>query len=130
MALVLGLATTTLADKWLNAVRGTSFSVTALTVQLHIGIPGVAGVLSVAAGDATKKTVTLAASSGGAVAISGTAGPWTNAATSETLSHISVWDGTNFLWSAALTSTQAWNNLNTFTLTSLGMSLSPQAFSP
>jgi hypothetical protein len=99
-------------------------------VKLHTGIPGIAGVLSYSGGDATTKTVSLGASSGGAVVISGTAGPWTNGGTSETLSHISVWDGVNFLWSAALTSTQAWNTANTFTLTSLGISLSPQAFSP
>jgi hypothetical protein len=127
MVLALGLSVVNCADKMLNALRGTSFSVTALTVGLHIGIPGALGTATPSVGDATKKTVTLTASSGGVLVISGTSGPWTNAATSETLSHISVWDGANFLWSAALTSTQAWNNLNTFTLTSLGMSLTPLA---
>ena len=127
MALGLGLSVTNLADKWNNALRGTAFSVTALTVQLHTAIPNATGTNAASVGDNTKKTVLLTASSGGVLAISGTAGPWTNGGTAETLSHISVWDGANFLWSAALTSTQAWNSANTFTLTSIGLSLTPLA---
>lgn len=126
MVLALGLSVVNCADKMLNALRGTSFSVTALTCQLHTAIPGALGTNAASGGDATKRTVTLIASSSGVVAIN-TGATWTNVATSETLSHISIWDGANFLWSAALTSTQAWNAANTFTLTSLGMSLTPLA---
>jgi hypothetical protein len=41
-----------------------------------------------------------------------------------------VWDASsagNFLFSAALSSSQAWASGNTFTLTALGLSISPLA---
>jgi hypothetical protein len=64
------------------------------------------------------------------MSLTGTAPVWTNGGTSETLSHISVWDASsagNFIYSAALSATQAWASGNTFTLTSLTFSLTPIA---
>jgi hypothetical protein len=62
--------------------------------------------------------------------MTGTAGPWTNVSTTETLSHISLWSlvsaGT-FQGSGALTGTQPWVNTNTFTLTSLSIAITPIA---
>ena len=62
--------------------------------------------------------------------MSSMSGSWTNGGTSETLSHISCWDSTTagtFLLSAALTASQAWASGNTFSLTSLSISLTPIA---
>jgi hypothetical protein len=57
-------------------------------------------------------------------------GSWTNGGTSETLSHISMWDHVSagvFLASAALASTQAWANGNVYSLTALTIALTPIA---
>jgi len=55
---------------------------------------------------------------------------WTNGGTTETITHISSWDAItagNFLFDAVLTAAQAWVNTNTFTLTSLTISMTPIA---
>jgi len=55
---------------------------------------------------------------------------WTNGGTTETITHISVWDAVtagNFLYSVLLTASQAWVLGNTFTLNTLGVSLTPLA---
>lgn len=131
--MTVGVSTTNIANKWLDAIRasGSTFTVVAGTfVKLHTGDPGSAGASNAAAGDTTRKTVTQAAASSGAIAINGTNPVWTNGGTSETISHISVWDAStsgNFLYSVALSASQAWVSGNTFTLTALGVSISPLA---
>lgn len=99
-------------------------------VKLHTADPGAAGTTAAAAGDTTRKQATTGASSGGTKSMSGTAGPWTNAATTETLTHISLWSlvAAGVFWrSIALTASQAWVATNTFTLTSLVLTMSPIA---
>jgi len=132
--MTVGLSAANLANGWLTAIRGTgATSFTALTSQfakLHVGDPGAAGANNAAAGDATRKAVNFAAPSAGSMSLTGTAPVWTNGGTSETLSHISVWDASsagNFDYSAALSATQAWASGNTFTLTALTFSLTPIA---
>ncbi|MCM1972324.1 hypothetical protein [Streptomyces sp. G1] len=126
-----------LVSGWLNTQRtsgngGGAYSAVAGTfAQLHTADPGAAGTTAVSEGDATRKEFVFAASTGGS-ALSLDSGPsaWTNGGTSETLTHISVWtaseDGT-FLFSVALDDAKAWADGDTFTLTELSMSLSPQA---
>lgn len=129
--MAVGVSTVNVADKWMNSIRGTSAAVTTnVFVKLHIGDPGSAGASNAAVGSTTRPAITWAASSGGAIAMNGTAPSWTNGGTSETLSHISFWDAStagNFLGSAALSATQAWASGNTFTLTSQGWSITPLA---
>lgn len=131
--MTVGVSTANVANKWLDVIRTSGTTFTAITtayVKLHTGDPGSAGANNAAAGDTTRKTVTHNAAGSGQITINGTAGPWTNGGTSETISHISVWDNStagNFLYSAALTSSQAWNTGNTFTLNSLTVSISPLA---
>lgn len=128
--MTVGLATTTLANSWLNMLRGTAFTApAALYVELHTADPGAAGATSKSVGSTTRVAATLAAASGGAVSLSNSP-QWTNGGTTETLTHIAVFDASsagNFLFSAALTSSQSWASTNTFTLTSLGISFSPLA---
>lgn len=111
---------------WLDG----TFSTTNAWVKLHTADPGASGATAAAAGDTTRKQATMASASAGSKAMTGTAGPWTNVSTTETLTHISLWSlvsaGT-FQGSAALTGSQAWVNTNTFTLTSLTISISPIA---
>ena len=109
---------------WLDGTFGTTWA------KLHTGDPGAAGATAAAAGDTTRKQATMAAASGGSKAMTGTAGPWTNGGTSETLSHISLWSASTagtFNASAALTASQAWASGNTFTLTSLSIAITPIA---
>lgn len=129
--MTVGISSANLATPWLNTLRGTNMTApTGLYVKLHVGDPGAAGANNAAAGSTTRVVVTEAAPSGNAIAMTGTQPSWTNGGTTETLSHISVFDAAtagNFLFSAALTATQAWASGNVFTLTSLGFSLSPIA---
>ena len=127
-----GLSSTNVVTPFLNWFNGTAVGTapTNLQVQLHTASPGASGTTAVSVGNNTKKTVTLTTSaSGSALAITGTNPSWTNGGTSETITDISVWGtgGANFLWSVALSSSQAWVNTNTFTLTTLGVSMTPQA---
>jgi len=129
--MAVGVSTVNVADKWMNSIRGTSAAITTnVFVKLHIGDPGSAGAGNAAVGSTTRPAITWAASSGGAIAMNGTAPSWTNGGTSETLTHISFWDAStagNFLGSAALSASQAWASGNTFTLTSQGWSITPVA---
>ena len=111
---------------WLDG----TFATATCWVKLHTADPGAAGATAAAAGDTTRKQATMAAASAGSKAMTGTAGPWTNGGTSETLSHISLWSASTagtFNASGALSSGQAWASTNTFTLTSLSISITPIA---
>jgi hypothetical protein len=109
---------------WLDGTFGTNW------LKLHTGDPGAAGATAAAAGDTTRKQATMAAAAGGSKAQTGSTGPWTNAGTSETLSHLTMWTASTagtFNGSAALTTPQAWVSGNTFTLTSLTIAITPIA---
>lgn len=131
--MVLGLSTVNTANAWLNTVVGATNKVTFtalanIYVKLHTADPGATAATAAAAGSTTRVVVTLTAASGGAVAITGTNPVWTNGGTNETIADISVWDNLSagtYYWTAAITTPQAWASGNTFTLTSLGMSLAP-----
>lgn len=100
----------------------------ALYVAIHNGDPGSDGTAS-PSGNTTRKALTLAAASSGTIAMTGTNPSWTMT-TSETLTHISVWDSLTagkFLWSAQLSLSKTVTNGDTFTLTACGMSLNPVA---
>ena len=131
--MTVGLSTVNTADAWLNCIRsgGATRTVVAGTfVKLHTADPGVAGATAAAVGSATRIALTQAASVSGSIVLNGTAPVWTNGGTSETLSHISVWDAVtagNFLYSVALTTPQAWASTNTFTLSSATVSITPLA---
>lgn len=133
--MTVGLATTTTANAWLNVLRGnaagTTFTAPAvMAAKLHTADPGAAGTTAAAAGDTTRKALTFNAASAGSMSLTSAPAVWTNGGTSETLTHISVWDSTtvgSFYYSAALTASQAWASGNTFTLTSLTISLTPLA---
>lgn len=127
-----GFAQTAVVHGWLNTLRGGSNFTAIATpyVKLHTGDPGSAGTSNAAAGDTTRKALTQSAASGGAIAMSGTAPSWTNGGTSETITHISVWDASTsgtFLYSIALSASKAWASGDTLTLNTCGVSLSPIA---
>jgi len=126
--MTVGLAATTLANNWLNMLRATAFTAPAATyIKLHTADPGAAGTTSPSA-VTTRVAATFSAASAGAIALSNS--PSFTMTTTETISHISVWDASsagNFLWSAALTTSKSVVNTDTLTFTTLGVSLSPLA---
>lgn len=126
--MTVGLHTVNAANAMLNGFRNTSFVVAATYVKLHTGDPGSAGTANAGA-VTTRSQATFAAASSGALALTGTNPSW-SMTTTETISHISVWDASsagNFLWSASLSASKAVANGDTLTLTSCGLSLSPLA---
>ena len=126
--MTVGLAATTLANNWLNMLRGTAFTAPAATyIKLHTADPGAAGATAASA-VTTRQAATFSAASAGAIALSNS--PSFTMTSTETISHISVWDASsagNFLWSAALTTSKSVVNTDTLTFTTLGVSLTPVA---
>lgn len=123
--MTVGLAASVI-NGWLDG----TFATATCWVKLHTADPGASGATAAAAGDTTRKQATMASASAGSKAMTGTAGPWTNGGTSETLSHISLWSASSagtFNGSAALSASQAWVSTNTFTLTSLSIAITPVA---
>lgn len=124
---------TTLVSNILNTLRsaGAAFGPVSTYAQLHTANPGAAGTTAISVGSTTRAIFTFAASSSGsALALTGTNPSWTNGGTSETISDISVWtasSGGTFLFSVALTASKAWSSGDSFTLSSLGVSLGAQA---
>lgn len=128
--MTVGLSATSAANAMLNGFRGVNFSVAGTWVKLFTGDPGGSGAANAAAGSTTRSQVTFGAASGGAISLTGTQPTWTNGGTSETVTHIGVFDastGGNMLWSAQLSTPKSWAAGDTLTLTSCGVSLSPLA---
>ena len=74
----------------LKALKNESPAVAAVYVKLHTSEPGLEGTAN-AAGETTRKAVTWAAPSGGAIKNSA-AMEWTSVSTSETYKGVSLWD--------------------------------------
>lgn len=124
-----GLHPTNVAHEWLNWIRGVATTAPAsVNSKLHTADPGSAGTTAAAAGDTTRKAATFSAAAGGAIGLTGALPTWTNGGTSETLTHVSNWSHITtgvVLWTVPLTVPQPWVNTNTFTLTTLGVSITP-----
>lgn len=112
-----------------NALRGggagTSYTAPAnVYAKLHTGDPGEDGT-SNAAGETTRKEVTFGAASGGVISLSNSPS-WTAVSTTETYSHVSIWDNStagNCLGSGALSSSVAVTAGDTFNLTALTVTI-------
>lgn len=129
--MTVGLAATTLANKWLDMLGASAFTAPATTaVKLHTGDPGSAGTANASA-NTTRVALTWSAASAGSKAITATLPSWaTWASGSETITHVSVWDSTtagNFLFSAVLTVSKAVTNGDTLNLLTLTVSFTPIA---
>ena len=114
-----------LANAWMNALgNATSFSVTTAYVKLHVGDPGSAGT-SNAATETTRKAVSFAAASNGALASDADV-TWTNIAGSQDATHFTAWDNEtagNFLFSGTITG-NAYTAGDTYTISSGGLTVS------
>lgn len=119
-----GISTYT-ANKWFDALgNATAFSVTTAYIQLHIGDPGAAGTANTAT-ETTRKTVSFAAASGGAIASDADV-TWTSIAGSQDATNFSLWDAStsgNFLGSGTITA-NAYTAGDTYTIPSGQLTLS------
>jgi hypothetical protein len=114
-----------LANAWMNALgNATAFSVTTPYIKLHVGDPGAAGT-SNAATETTRKSVSFAAASNGALASDADVS-WTNIAGSQDATHFTAWDNEtagNFLFSGTITG-NAYTAGDTYTISSAGLTVS------
>ena len=126
--MTVGLAGTTLANKWLDMFSGTAFTApVACYLEEHTADPGAAGTTSVGA-VTTRQLATFNAASAGSKTLSNT--PTFTQTATETISHIAAFDAStvgNFLFSAALTTPKSVVNTDTLTFTTLTISITPIA---
>ena len=129
--MTVGLSTTNTVNAWLNVLSGTTFNGAAGSyAELHTADPGANGTTAVSVGSTTRQSLSWSAASAGSKSLASAPSAWTNGGTSETLTHIAVFSASSagtFYFSVALTTPQAWASDNTFTLTSLSISIAPLA---
>ena len=116
---------TYLCNSFLNALgNNTSYAVTQVYIKLHVGDPGSAATAN-AATETTRKSVSFAAASAGAIASDADIS-WTNISGSQDATHFSAWDSLtagNFLFSGTITG-NAYTAGDTYTITSGNLSAS------
>ena len=114
-----------LANSWLDSVgNNTSFSVSAVYVQLHVGDPSSNGTANIAT-ETTRKSASFGASSGGALASDADI-TWTNIAGSQDATFFTAWDAStsgNFLFSGTI-SGNPYTAGDTYTIPSGSLSVS------
>ncbi len=116
---------TYLCNSFLNALgNNTSYAVTQVYIKLHVGDPGSAATAN-AATETTRKSVSFAAASAGAIASDADIS-WTNIAGSQDATHFTVWDNLtagNFLFSGNVVA-GAYTAGDTYTITAGNLSAS------
>ena len=114
-----------LCNSFLDALgNATSFAVSVPYIKLHVGDPGSAATAN-AATETTRKSVSFAAASAGAIASDADIS-WTNISGSQDATHFSAWDSLtagNFLFSGTITG-NAYTAGDTYTITSGNLSAS------
>lgn len=114
-----------LKNKWLNALRNTSFVVAQVYVSLHTADPGDTGASEVSGGSPAyaRKSLTLAAASAGETDASNQ--PVFDVPAATTVAYVGFWDAAtagNFLGSADVTD-EAFAGQGTYTVTSTALNL-------
>ena len=114
-----------LCNSFLNALgNNTSYAVTQVYIKLHVGDPGSAATAN-AATETTRKSVSFAAASAGAIASDADIS-WTNISGSQDATHFSAWDSLtagNFLFSGTITA-NSYTAGDTYTISSGNLSAS------
>ena len=114
-----------LCNSFLDALgNNTSYAVTQVYIKLHVGDPGSAATAN-AATETTRKSVSFAAASAGAIASDADIS-WTNISGSQDATHFSAWDSLtagNFLFSGTITG-NAYTAGDTYTISSGNLSAS------
>ena len=124
--MTVGLAAAT-ANGFLDNFRNTAVSARTVYCKLHTGDPGSAATANAGA-VTTRNAVTWNAASSGSMTLSALSSY--SMTTSETITHISLWDASsagNFIQSAALTASVPVINGSTLSFSSLTLSFTPLA---
>lgn len=114
----MGVFSDLVANSWLDALaRGVAYDNDGgVWVKLHLGDPGAAGTANPAA-ETTRKQATFGAAASGRAISNTVAVEWTNVSTTETYTHVSLWDAStagNFLGRDDLSSSAAVTAGDTF----------------
>jgi len=112
----MGAATNYFENKLLDSLRNISCAVATPFLKMHISDPG-EDATNGAAGNTTRKAVTFGSGASGGTISNTVAITWTNVNTTETYSHVSLWDAEtsgNPLYYGALTASKAVNAGDTF----------------
>lgn len=116
------------ANAYLNTFRATNITApSSVYLKLHTGDPGSAGTANASA-VTTRNAITFAAASAGSMSLS-SVGSF-SMTTSETITHISIWDAStagNLLQTCALTASVPVINGSTLSFSSLTLSFTPIA---
>lgn len=123
------------ANAYLNVLRNTSDSAIAtVDAKLHTGDPGSAGTSNVSqntTNSGKSSAIVWSAASGGSMsyssgglfsAVAGLSSP-----TTETVTHLSLWNSSTFIWSVALSASKSISNGDTLQITSLTIAFTPIA---
>lgn len=124
-----GVATSR-ANSMLNVLNNTADSaIASVTLKLHTGNPGADGTGNPSGHTGASSPVTWTASTTGTLARSGGGAFATisGVSTTDTISHISLWNSSTFLWSIPLSSNKVISNGDSLTVTTLTISLTPIA---
>ena len=121
---------TTLANSWLNVIRGGAAGTTytapaAIYVQLHTGSPASAGTSNVSS-VTTRQAATFSASTTGVLSLSNTPSFTSWAGSADVLTHVSFWDASasgNFLWSAVLSASKTMSTGDTLNISSASLTI-------
>lgn len=108
---------------WIGG-NGAPAAVTNVYVKLHIGAPGETATANAAA-ETLRVLAAFGAASGGVVSITGNVS-WTSVSTTETISHVSIWDALtvgNALAHGALASSVSLTAGDDFDLTALDITV-------
>lgn len=116
---------TYLKNKWLDALRNTSFAVTTVYASLHTASPGDTGANEVSGGSPAyaRKSVTFSAASAGAIDSSNA--PVFDVPASTTVTHVGFWDAStagNFLGYSDVTD-EVFAGQGTYTLSDADLDL-------
>lgn len=128
--MTVGIAATTLANKWLDLLSGTAFTTPpASYIGPFTADPGASGT-NAPASSTSRVAMTWSAASAGSKAMSNTPTFSAWAGGSVTVTHVASFDAVttgNFMFSAALTASKAMTNGDTLTLSTLTFALTPIA---
>lgn len=118
------------ANSMLSVLNNTADSaIASVTLKLHIGDPGAAGTGNPSGHTSASTAVVWSAASGGSISRSsgGVFATISGVSTTDTISHISLWNSSTFLWSVPLSANKVISNGDSLTVSTLTISFTPIA---